>query len=409
MTMTHKTALQPLTIAYICIVTAAMMAFLSFGVRTSFGIFLEPMLQARGWERETFGLALAIQNLVWGLAQPFAGALADSRGYVRMLVGGALLYGGGILIMAFAESPFALYMGGGVIAGLGLAGASWTICVGAAVRIAPPHLQGWATGLAIAACSLGQLTLVTLGQAFIAAFGWQSTLCILAGGIALIIPCTILLGRNMEQGTATVRSSLAETLAAAARSTSFWLIFTGFVICGFHAGFVFTHLPAYVTSLGLDAQIGAWALAVIGLTNLFSSYIVGILGETGSKRRLLVGIYALRCLSMAALVMLPMTDWSVLLVSAVLGIFWMSSIPPTSRLLGQIFGPYYTGTLLGAVFFGHQVGAFVGAWLGGAIFDRTGSYTMMWWICVIFSAIATLGNIPVDERPREAAVKPAAA
>lgn len=396
----------PPLFVYVCILAACLIAFLSFGVRTSFGVFLEPILEARGWERETFGLAMAIQNLVWGLAQPFAGALADSRGYVRVLIGGAMLYVVGTVAMAFVETPLAFHLSAGVIAGLGLAGASWTISVGAAVRVAPPHLQGWATGLAVAACSLGQFTLATLGQAFIAAYDWQTALWIMAGCVAFIIPCATMLTGRIGKGAAAPRSSLAQTLAAAARSTSFWLIFSGFCVCGFHAGFVFTHLPAYVTSIGMEPRIGAWALGAIGLANLFSSYAVGVLGQTNSKRKLLIWIYALRTLAMAVLVLSPVNEAVVLLIAAALGIFWMSSIPPTSGLLGQIFGPYFTGTLLGAVFLGHQVGAFLGAWLGGIIFDRTGSYDMMWWICIVLSAAAVLVNVPVDERPREEYGKP---
>ncbi|MEK9968831.1 MAG: MFS transporter, partial [Ferrovibrio sp.] len=357
---------------YACILAAAFMAFLSFGVRTSFGIFLEPILAERGWEREVFGLALAIQNLVWGLAQPLAGAAADSRGYGRVLIGGAALYVLGTAGMAFATTPFAFYMLGGVVTGLGLAGASWTICVGAAVRLAPPHLQGWATGLAIAACSLGQLTLVTLGQSFIVAYGWHAALYLMAAGVAVMVPGALLLASGTGKSTTASRSSLSETLRAAAGSRSFWLVSAGFTICGFHAGFVFTHLPAYATSIGLTPEIGAWALAAVGLTNLFSSYAVGILGERISKRKILIWIYALRAAALCAIVLYPGQSWSLLLIAASLGVFWMSSIPPTSRLLGQIFGPYFTGTLLGAVFFGHQVGAFIGAWLGGVVYDAMG-------------------------------------
>lgn len=392
----------------ICILVACLIALLSFGVRTSFGLFLDPLLAARGWERETFGLALALQNLVWGAAQPLAGALADSRGHARVLIGGAVLYAAGTALMAVVETPAAFLFCGGVVAGLGLAGASWTISVAAAVRVAPPHLQSWATGLAVAACSLGQLTLATLGQALIAAYGWQTALWILAGGIALIVPCAAVLPRGPIAAGAAPKGSLGETLREATRSRSFWLIFSGFCICGFHAGFVFTHLPAYIASINLSAETGALALAAVGLANLFSSYAVGVLGQTASRRGLLIAIYALRTLALLALMLFAVNDWMVLALSVALGIVWMSSIPPTSGLLGQIFGPYYTGTLLGAVFFGHQVGAFFGAWLGGVIFDRTGTYALMWWICVGLSAVATVVNLPVDER-RHAARKLAAA
>lgn len=384
----------------VCILAACAIALLSFGVRTSFGLFLEPLLAARGWERETFGLALALQNLVWGAAQPMAGALGDSRGHARILIGGAILYALGTALMAVVESPVAFLFCGGVVAGLGLAGASWTISVAAAVRIAPPHLQSWATGLAVAACSLGQLTMATLGQALIAAYGWQTALWILAGGVVAIIPCALVLPNGPGTGAVAPRGGLGETLRVAMGSGSFWLIFAGFCICGFHAGFVFTHLPAYVVSINLSPQAGALALAAVGLANLFSSYAAGVLGQSTSRRGLLVVIYACRAVALLGLARFAAGDGLLLALAVALGVFWMSSIPPTSGLLGQIFGPYYTGTLLGAVFFGHQVGAFLGAWLGGVIFDRTGSYAPMWWICVGLSIAAALLNIPVDQGAR---------
>lgn len=393
-------------LVYVCILTACLLAFLSFGVRSSFGVFLEPILETRGWDRETFGLALAIQNLMWGAAQPFAGILADSRGYGRVLIGGAALYIIGTVSMAYAETPLVFHLCGGVVAGIGMAGASWSIAVGAVMRLAPAHLHGWATGMAVAACSLGQLAIVTLSQAFIAAYGWQSALLILAGIIALIVPCAALLAGGRSRAAAKPRSSLSETLRQAARSRSFWLIFTGFMICGFHAGFGFTHIPAYFTSIGMSPETGAWALGAIGLTNLFSSYAVGVLGQRHSKRAILIVVYALRSIAMAALVLFPVSEGVALLLCAALGIFWMSSIPPTSGLLGQIFGSYYTGTLLGLVSFGHQVGAFLGAWLGGAIYDRTGSYDGAWWICIILSIGATLLILPVDERAARTAPQP---
>lgn len=400
----------PLLLIYTCIIAACLMAFLSFGVRTTFGVFLEPILQARGWERETFGLALAIQNLVWGLAQPLAGAMADRHGYGRVLVGGVLLYVAGIAGMALADTPVLFHLAGGVMAGLGLAGASWTMSVGAMTRVAPPHLHGWATGMAIAACSMGQFVLATVSQALIVIYDWQTALLIMAGCIGVILPCAILLTANIRQGgAAPPRSSLAATMATAAGSGSFWMIFAGFTICGLHAGFVFTHMPAYVVSLGLSAETGAWALGAIGLTNLFSAYVVGVLGQTRSKRVILIWIYACRALAMTALLLAPVNDGAVLLLSAVLGIFWMSSIPPTSGLLGQIFGPYYMATLLGLVFLGHQVGAFLGAWLGGALYDLTGSYATMWWISIALSAAAALVNIPVSVRPLGDAAQPARA
>lgn len=396
---------RPSTIVYACIVAASLVAFLSFGSRTSLGIFLEPVLQARGWDRETFGLALAIQNLVWGLSQPFFSAWADSKGNVRVLCSGALFYVIGLTGMAYAETPLAFYIFGGVFNGLGVAGASWTICVGAVTRIVPPAMQSWIAGLAITASSLGQIVLTTLSQAFIMVFDWQTSLLILAGCTAAIVPAAMVLLLARKDAIPAPRSSVSETLKLAANSRSFWLIVFGFTICGMHAGFGFTHIPGYIVSIGLPPEAGAMAMGTLGITNLFASYTSGALGQTRSKRKLLIWIYGLRAATMLAFVLLTLDQPLMLALMAVLGIFWMSSIPPTAGLLGQIFGPYYIGTLLGVVSCGHQFGSFVGAWLGGFIYDRTGSYDLMWWICAALGFVAMVANLPVKEKPIEQAVK----
>jgi predicted MFS family arabinose efflux permease len=311
--------------------------------------------------------------------------------------------------MSVVESVWLLYLGGGVVAGLGLAGASWTLSVGAAARIVPGHMHGSATGLIVASCSIGQLVLSVLGESFISAYGWQPALWIMTALVALIAPLAMPFAKYADSPRASARSSLRETLATALSNRNFWMVFAGFFICGIHAGFILTHLPAHVGCIGLPPQTGALALAAIGLANLFSSYGVGVLGETISKRTILVCIYGARTLTILALLLVPPADWNILLVSALLGIFWMSSVPPTSGLLGQIFGSYYLATLLGVVFLGHQVGAFLGAWMGGVVFDRTLSYEPMWWLCVLLSALAALIVLPVDGRPIAAERKPALA
>jgi MFS family permease len=405
---------RSMAVVYACIMAASLVAFLSFGTRTSLGIFLEPVLQARGWDRETFGLALALQNLVWGLSQPFFSAWADSRGNIRVLCSGALFYVIGLTGMAWADTPTAFYVFGGVFNGLATAAASWTICVGALTRIVPPAMQSWIAGLAITASSLGQIVLATLSQAFIMVIDWQTALLVLAAGTACIAPAAMVLrlARGREVIAAS-RSSVSETLALAAGNRSFWLIVMGFTICGLHAGFGFTHIPSYIVSIGLPPEAGAMAMGALGITNLFASYTSGALGQTRSKRKMLIWIYAFRAITMLAFVLLALDQPLALGLMAVLGIFWMSSIPPTAGLLGQIFGPYYIGTLLGVVSCGHQFGSFVGAWLGGVIYDRTGSYDLMWWLCAALGFIAMVANLPVNERPLEEvaiekAAKPAA-
>lgn len=395
----ETTTARPRTVIYVCIATACLIAFLSFGVRASLGIFLKPMIEARGWSSETFGFAIALQHLFWGIAQPFAGALADSRGYVRVFAGGTLLYIVGLISMSVVESVWLLYLGGGVLAGLGLAGASWTLSVGAVNRIVPAHMQGSATGLIVAFCSIGQLVLSVLGEFFISAYGWQTALWIMTALIALIVPLASPFAKHGGSQRTSVGSSLRETLVAAFSNRNFWMIFAGFFICGIHTGFIITHLPAHVGCIGLPPQTGALALAAIGLANLFSSYGAGVLGQTYSKKIILACVYGARTIVMLALLLVPPADWNILLVSAVLGIFWMSSIPPTSGLIGQIFGSRYLATLLGVVFLGHQIGAFFGAWMGGVVFDRTLSYEPMWWLCILLSALAALIIVPVDGRP----------
>jgi MFS family permease len=415
MTMLHRethTVTPPAPI-YFCIAAACLITFLSFGIRASLGIYLTPMIEARSWSSETFGLAIAIQNLVWGIGQPFAGALADSRGYVRVFIGGTLLYILGLVSMSVVESPWLLYLGGGVVMGLGLAGASWTLAVGATTRVIPVHMQGWTTGLIVAFCSIGQLVMSLLGESFISLYGWQAALWNLAAFVALIAPLALTFARRTgipgsSQGNSK-KGSLRETVAAALSNRNFWMVFSGFFICGIHTGFILTHLPAHVSCLGMTPQTGALALAAIGFANLFSSYGVGVLGQTYSKKNILACVYGARTLALLAILMVPAEDRNILLVSAILGIFWMSSVPPTSGLLAQMFGSYYIATLLGLVFFGHQVGAFFGAWMGGVVFDRTLSYELMWWLCVFLSALAALINLPVDERPVATYRKPASA
>lgn len=407
MNSTVKHTGTPLAAIYLCIAVACLIAFLSFGVRASLGIFLKPMIEARGWSSETFGLAIALQNLFWGIGQPFAGALADSRGYVRVFLGGTVLYIVGLASMSVVESTWLLYLGGGVVAGLGLAGASWSLTVGACARILPSHMVGPATGLIVAFCSVGQLVLTVLIESFISAYGWQAALWIMTALVAFIAPLALPFARSTASRAGSAASSLRETLTAALSSRNFWMVFTGFFICGIHTGFIVTHLPAHVSCIGLPSQTGAWALAAIGFANLFSSYGVGVLGQTFSKKNILACVYGARTLAILAILLVPPEDRNILMVAAVLGIFWMSSVPPTYGLLGQIFGSYYISTLIGVVFLGHQVGAFLGAWMGGVVFDRTLSYEPMWWLCVLLSAFAALINLPVDERP--VAVRPAPA
>ena len=384
---------------------ACAIAMLGFGARSIFGLFLEPMTSARGWGRETFALALAVQNLMWGVALPFAGALSDRFGPPRVLALGALIYAAGIWGMTTAESAGMLQLTAGVLVGVGVAFTAFSIALAAMAKVVGPERRSLALGLGTAAGSSGQVVFSPLGQAFISAYGWQAALLFLAGSALLIAPLAFVL-----PGSPAVRGAApAAALREAFGHRGYALLTTGFFVCGFHVAFITVHFPAYVRDLGLSASVGAGAIAVIGLFNILGSFASGAAGQRWSKKCGLSTIYAARAVAITALMLLPKTAAVIYLFAAVMGVLWLSTVPLTTGIVGQVFGVRYLATLFGVVFLSHQLGSFLGVWLGGWLFDTTGSYDGVWWAGVALGLAAAAIHLPIDERPiiRQPAAAPA--
>jgi MFS family permease len=382
------------------VVAGCLIAIITFGVRTSFGLFTDPLSEARGWDREAFALAIAFQNLLWGLGQPFAGAVADRYGAGRVLTVGGLLYALGVALMAQSTTPGALTLTGGVLVGLGVAGGSFTIVIAAFARLVAPDRRSWAMGLATAAGSMGQFLFAPLGQAFISAYGPQTALMLLSCTLLLVpLLARSLTGRGDEAELAGEEPLSARgALRAAFSHPSYILLTCGFFVCGFHIAFISVHLPPYLSDQGMSKSLAAWALSLIGLFNVIGAYTSGILGGTYPRRLLLSGIYLGRGLAFALFLLLPVTTGSVLVFSALIGLLWLSTVPLTSGLVALMFGTRHIGMLFGVVFLSHQIGAFVGALLGGSIYESTGSYDTMWLLCIALSVFAAVVHLPIRER-----------
>lgn len=389
------TVARPLALV---VAAGCLISLITFGVRAGFGLFQAPMTAELGWSRETFALALAIQNLLWGLGQPFAGALADRFGSGRVLAGGALLYAAGVALMAEASSPLMLNLSVGVMVGIGLSGASFSVALSAMVRMTPAAARGWVLGIGTAAGSLGQFLMVPLGQAFLAAYGWHTALLILSLLVLVAVPLSGVLRGAPDRGAGR-QQTLREALREAGSHSGYWLLLAGFFVCGFHVAFIQVHMPADLVDRGLAPTLGAWALATVGLFNVFGAYFSGVIGERYRRTGLLTGIYAARALAIAAFLLLPLSPATVLAFSAVMGLLWLSTVPLTSGAVAVIFGQRFLGMLFGIVFFSHQVGAFLGAWLGGVAYDITGSYASVWWLSVALGVFAALVNWPIRVQP----------
>ena len=396
----------------VVIAAACALSMVGFGARSIFGLFLEPMTAAQGWGRETFAVALAIQNLLWGLALPVAGALSDRLGPPRVLAAGAFVYAGGIWGMAYAGSAPALYLTAGVLVGVGVAFTAFSIALAAMVKLVGPARRSLALGLGTAAGSFGQVVFSPLGQAFIAGYGWRTALLLLGASALAIAPLAFLLpGSPAVRGEPAGGQTLAAALREAAGHGGYLLLTTGFFVCGFHVAFITVHFPAYVQDLGLPASVGAGAIAVIGLFNIVGSFASGAAGQRWSKKSGLSAIYALRAVAITLLMLAPKTPAVIYLFAAAMGLLWLSTVPLTTGIVGQVFGVRYLATLFGVVFLSHQLGSFLGVWLGGRLHDATGSYDGIWWAGVVLGLLAALIHLPIDERPlvREAPPAPAAA
>jgi len=384
-----------------------LIALITFGARTSFGLFTDPLSDLRNWDRGTFAFAIAIQNLLWGLGQPLAGAIADRYGPARVLAAGGAVYAVGVALMSASTTGTALAISAGVLVGLGLTGGSFTIVIAAFARLVPEDRQSWAMGLATAMGSLGQFVFAPLGQAFISQYGAVTALALIASCVATVPFLAIALaGGDTVDGDPGPHGSTLGAVREALATPSYVLLTCGFFVCGFHIAFVTTHLPPYLTDLGLSHALAALALGLIGLFNVLGAYLSGVLGGTHSRRLLLSGIYASRAGAFALFVLLPATPFTVLVFAALIGLLWLSTVAPTSGLIALMFGTRHLGVLFGIVFLSHQVGAFIGVWLGGVVYDATGTYDLMWRLSIALGLAAAIVHLPIQER-RVPAVAPA--
>jgi MFS family permease len=384
--------------AIVVVVAGGVMLGLNMGLRQTFGLFLEPMTAALAVSHSAFGLAIAIQNLLWGALQPLSGALADRFGTGRVLAVGALTYVAGLLVMALVQTPLGLHLGAGILTGIAVSATGFPLVLAAVARAVPEDRRSTWLGLASAGGSIGQFALLPATQGLIGAIDWSGALLGLAVAAAIMLPMAFpLRGRPAPAEGGDQR--LGEALTEAGSHRGYLLLTAGFFVCGFHVAFVATHLPAYIQAQGLAPWIGATALGLIGFFNIFGTFAAGWLGGRFSKKRVLTGIYLARALVIALMLLLPMTPAVILAFGAAVGLLWLGTVPLTSGLVGQIFGARYLATLFGVVMFSHQIGAFFGAWLGGLSYDITGSYTAVWWLAVALALGAAALHWPINERP----------
>jgi predicted MFS family arabinose efflux permease len=388
----------PLSLVQV-LVCGAFIVTLSMGVRHGFGLWLQPITMERGWSRETFAFALAVQNLAWGVAGPIAGGLADKFGAFRVLIVGALLYAAGLVTMALSATGAAFTGSAGILVGVAQAGVTYAVVYGVIGRNVAPERRTWAMGVTAAAGSFGQFLMVPVESALIGTFGWQNALYILGLLVVAIVPLAFGLREPDRSGTPGHTQSIGAALREAFGYPSFRWLMAGYFVCGFQVVFIGVHMPSYLKDRGLDPQVATVALALIGLFNVFGTYAAGEIGQRWPKRYLLSSIYALRSLAIVLFLGLPLTPMSVYVFSAVIGLLWLSTVPPTNAVVAQIFGVQYLSMLGGFVFLSHQVGSFMGVWLGGKLFDATGSYNVVWWIAVALGVFAALVNLPVREMP----------
>jgi MFS family permease len=387
----------------------ALIVTLSMGIRHGFGLWLQPITMERGWTREHFAFALAIQNLTWGVAGLFAGMLADRLGAYRVIVVCGVVYAAGLVLMALAPTPLAFTASAGVLLGIAQAGTTYAVIYGVIGRNIDASKRSWAMGVAAAAGSFGQFLMVPVENGLIngvrlagvgiAGVGWQNALFVLAAMALVIVPLAAgLRERHLEGGARVVpQQSIGAALREAFTYRSFQLLMAGYFVCGFQVVFIGVHLPSYLKDKGLTPEVATIALALIGLFNVFGTYGAGVLGQHWPKRLLLSSIYALRSVAIVAFLLVPLSPASVYVFAAVMGLLWLSTVPPTNAVVAQIFGVQYLSTLGGFVFLSHQVGSFLGVWLGGKLYDASGSYDIVWWLAVALGVFAALINLPVRE------------
>ncbi|WP_439114983.1 MFS transporter [Hydrogenophaga sp.] len=379
----------------------ALIVTLSMGIRHGFGLWLQPVTQSQGWTRETFAFALAVQNLSWGVFGIFAGMAADRFGAFKVLVVGAALYALGLLGMAMSTSSVGFALTAGILIGAAQAGTTYAVIYGVIGRQIPAEKRSWAMGVAAAAGSFGQFLMVPVEGWLISSFGWQEALLVLGAAVLLIMPLAWGLREpGFAGGTMPKREqSILQALREAFKYRSFQLLMAGYFVCGFQVVFIGVHMPSYLKDNGLSPQVASYALALIGLFNVIGTYAAGALGQRMPKRYILAFIYLARAVAISIFLIVPLSPASVYVFSAVMGVLWLSTVPPTNAVVAQIFGVAHLSMLGGFVFFSHQIGSFMGVWLGGVLYDRTGSYNIVWYISIALGVFAALINLPVRESP----------
>ncbi|MCP5283686.1 MAG: MFS transporter [Burkholderiaceae bacterium] len=373
---------------------------LSMGIRHGFGLWLQPITLERGWTRETFAFALAVQNLAWGLAGPVAGGLADRFGAFRVLMVGSVLYATGLVLMALSTSGLAFTGSAGLLLGMAQSGTTYAVVYGVIARQVAPEKRSWAMGVAAAAGSFGQFLMVPVESWLIASWGWQSALIVLGCVALAIMPLALGLKEPPAAPSASQhRQSVGSALREAFGYRSFQLLMAGYFVCGFQVVFIGVHLPSYLKDEGMHPGVATTALALIGLFNVFGTYGAGLLGQRYAKRHLLSAIYLLRSVAIVVFLSVPHSPMAVYVFAATMGVLWLSTVPPTNAVIAQIFGVQYMSMLGGFVFLSHQIGSFLGVWAGGLLYDATGSYDIVWWIAVALGVFAAIVNLPVRETP----------
>ena len=400
MTSNDAAAAKKLSMAQVLICGAAIVT-LSMGIRHGFGLWLQPITQAQGWTRETFAFAIAIQNLSWGVCGIFAGMLADKMGAFKVLLAGAVLYALGLAGMALSPTGFAFTLTAGVLIGAAQAGTTYAVIYGIIGRNISADKRSWAMGVAAAAGSFGQFLMVPIESFLISNIGWQQALLILAGAVLLIMPLALGLRESgFADGQAPKRDqTIAQALREAFKYPSFQLLMAGYFVCGFQVVFIGVHMPSYLKDKGLSPQVAGYALALIGLFNVFGTYAAGALGQRMAKKNILAFIYFARAIVITVFIAAPLSPISVYIFASIMGLLWLSTVPATNAAVAQIFGVAHLSMLSGFVFFSHQIGSFLGVWLGGVLYDRTGSYDIVWYITIGLGVFAGLINLPVREAP----------
>jgi len=372
---------------------------ISMGIRHGFGLWLQPITQSQNWSRETFAFAIAIQNLVWGFTGIFAGMLADRFGAFKVIVAGAVLYALGLVGMATANTPLGFVLTAGVLIGMAQAGTTYAVIYGVIGRNIAPHKRSWAMGVAAAAGSFGQFLMVPTEGFLIGSLGWQEALLVLGAASLMMAPLAWGLHEPALTGSFATRreQSILQALKEAFKYPSFQLLMAGYFVCGFQVVFIGVHMPSYLRDKGLSPQVAGYALALIGLFNVFGTYAAGVLGQRMQKKNILAFIYLARAIAISVFLLLPLTPLNVYVFSSIMGLLWLSTVPPTNATVAQIFGVTHLSMLSGFVFFSHQIGSFMGVWLGGYLYDRTGSYDLVWYIAIGLGVLAAVLNLPIKE------------